>query len=195
MYDETELKTGDALLIVDVQNDFCPGGTLPIEGGDAVIPVLNQWIEAAEKAGIPVYASRDWHPTGHISFKNQGGQWPPHCIQDTPGADFHPDLKLPHDVIKVTKGVRFDKDQYSAFDETGLARQLRRDGIQRLIVGGLAEDVCVRATVLDARKANFGVLLLEEATRPVTREAGRKALDEMIAAGAEVVHEKAVATH
>lgn len=192
MYAENDLEPGDALLIVDVQNDFCPGGALPIENGDAVIPVLNRWLSAAKDEGIPVYASRDWHPAGHISFRDEGGQWPPHCIQDTGGADFHPDLDLPHDVIKVTKGVRFDQDQYSAFDQTGLAHRLKQDGIARLIIGGLAQDVCVRATVLDALKSGFRVLLLEEATLPVMPESGRKALDEMVAAGAKVVREKAV---
>lgn len=190
MYTENDIRKGDALLIVDVQNDFCPGGALPIEDGDAVVPLLNRWIEAATRSGIPVYASRDWHPARHVSFRERGGQWPPHCIQDTGGARFQPDLDLPHDVIKVTKGTRFDRDQYSAFDETGLAHQLQRDGIKRLIVGGLAQDVCVRATVLDALKAGFQVELLEEATRPVTPEAGRKALEEMITAGAEVVREE-----
>ncbi len=118
------LRQGDALLIVDVQNDFCPGGALPIAKGDEVVPVLNRWIAAARAQGVPVYASRDWHPVGHPSFKEQGGQWPPHCQQDSEGARFHPDLELPADAVTVTKGVRFDQDQYSAFDQTGLARQL-----------------------------------------------------------------------
>ncbi|MDR9467906.1 nicotinamidase [Marinospirillum sp.] len=176
----------DALLVVDVQKDFCPGGALAIEGGDEVVPLLNSWIEAVTAEGLPVYFSRDWHPVNHISFEEQGGPWPPHCIQDTDGAAFHPDLQLPESAVKVTKGVRFDQDQNSAFDQTGLAEQLRKDSVRRLIVGGLAEDVCVLATVLDACKEGFEVILLQEATRPVTREGGEKARSKMRAAGAQL---------
>ncbi len=177
------IKPGDALIVVDVQMDFCPGGALPITDGDAVVPVLNQWIAAAVDKGVPVYASRDWHPVGHLSFKESGGPWPPHCIQDSDGAGFHPDLVLPEAVVKVTKGVRFDQDQNSAFDQTGLAADLRRRGIERLWIGGLAEDVCVRATVLDGRKEGFDVFIIENATRPVTPEGGEKARAEMRDAG------------
>ena len=134
----TIFQNGDALLIVDVQKDFCPGGALAIEKGDRVIPVLNYWIQQARRSNVPVYASRDWHPQGHISFKSQGGLWPPHCIQDSEGAEFHPELHLPGDTVKITKGVRFDQDQNSAFDQTGLAERLSHDGVQRLFVGGLA---------------------------------------------------------
>jgi nicotinamidase/pyrazinamidase len=176
-------KPGDALVIVDVQPDFCPGGALPIAQGDEVVPVLNRAIEAARAAGVPVYASRDWHPRGHLSFVERGGPWPPHCIQDTPGAAFHPALHLPADARIVTKGTRFDKDQYSAFDETGLAGELRHAGVGRVWLGGLAEDVCVKATALDARKAGLEVHLLQAATRPVTPEGGREAQAEMRAAG------------
>jgi nicotinamidase/pyrazinamidase len=180
------MQRGDALLIVDVQIDFCPGGALPIEGGDEVVPVLNRCIEAALAKDVPIYASRDWHPAGHTSFGERGGRWPPHCVQDTEGARYHPDLKLPASTVKVTKGVRFDQDQKSAFDQTGLAVQLRRDGVTRLWVGGLAEDVCVRATVLDALKEGFDVVLIENATRPVSAEGGERALREMRAAGAHI---------
>lgn len=178
------LRDGDALIIIDVQNDFCPGGALPIPEGDKVVPALNRWLAAAQAKGVPVYASRDWHPAGHVSFMERGGPWPPHCLQDSDGARFHPDLRLPDGVVKVTKGARFDHDQYSAFDETGLAEQLRRDGISRLWVGGLAEDVCVRATVLDALKEGFEVTVIEDAVRPVTPEGGDKARSEMREAGA-----------
>ena len=178
------LRDGDALLIVDVQNDFCPGGALAIAGGDGVVPVLNRWIEAALEAGIPIYASRDWHPAGHLSFVDEGGPWPPHCLQDTEGAAFHSGLMLPSDTIVVTKGARFDQDQYSAFDQTGLEARLGRDGVRRLWVGGLAEDVCVRATVLGALAHGFEVVVIEDATRPVTPEGGEEARREMAAAGA-----------
>jgi nicotinamidase/pyrazinamidase len=179
----TQMQSGDALLLVDVQNDFCPGGALPIPAGDAVVPVLNRWIEAAGAAAVPVYASRDWHPANHLSFAEQGGPWPPHCLQDSDGARFHPDLALPEQAIKVTKGVRFDQDQYSAFDQTGLAGEMRHRGISRIWLGGLAQDVCVAATALDARREGFEVLLIRDGTRPVTDEGGRKALREMEQAG------------
>lgn len=178
------MRAGDALLVVDVQNDFCPGGALPIEEGDRVVPILNRWLRAAREHGIPVYASRDWHPRGHLSFVEAAGQWPAHCVQDTDGAAFHADLELPDDVVLVAKGVRFDLDQYSAFNETGLDERLRSDGVRRLWVGGLALDVCVRATVLDALRAGLEVRVLVDATRPVTAGEGRRAQGEMEAAGA-----------
>ena len=181
-----DLRDRDALLLVDVQLDFCPGGALPIEGGDEVMPVLNRWIEAAVRRGLPVYASRDWHPPGHPSFREQGGEWPPHCVQETPGAEFHPDLALPDTAVRFAKGVRFDRDQYSAFDETGLATRLRRDGVRRLWVGGLARDVCVRATVLDALREGFEVRVLVAGTRAVVEADGVAALEEMERAGARL---------
>lgn len=177
------LESGDALIIVDVQNDFCPGGALPIADGDKVVPVLNRWIAAAVAKRVPVYASRDWHPVGHMSFAERGGPWPPHCIQDSDGARIRDDLALPPSAILVTKGVRFDQDQNSAFDQTGLATQLRADGVKRLWVGGLAEDVCVLATVLDGRKEGFEVVLIADATKPVTPEGGDKARRQMQGAG------------
>ena len=180
------LQKGDGLLLVDIQKDFCPGGALAIEGGDKIVPVLNGWIEAAQKKGASVYASRDWHPVHHVSFEEQGGKWPPHCIQDSDGAKFHPDLVLPASVVKITKGVRFDQDQNSVFDQTGLAVQLERDGVRRIWVGGLAQDVCVLASVLDAMKAGFEVHVLEKATLPVTPEGGREALQKMKEAGAKI---------
>jgi len=180
----TSMRDGDALLVIDVQNDFCKGGTLAIEEGERVVPILNRWLRAARDRGIPVYASRDWHPRGHLSFVEAGGQWPAHCIQDTEGAAFHPDLELPDDVVLVAKGVRFDLDPYSAFGETGLDQRLRRDGVRRLWVGGLALDVCVHATVLDALRVGLEVRVIVDATRPVSVENGRRARDEMESAGA-----------
>lgn len=184
------LRAGDALLVVDVQPDFCPGGALPVPAGDAVIPVLNRWLAAAADRGVPVYASRDWHPRGHPSFAEAGGPWPPHCVQDTPGAAYHPALRLPPDTMRVAKGTRLDRDQRSAFDETGLAHHMRERHVRRLWVGGLALDVCVRASVLDACREGFETHVLVEATRAIDREQGRRALREMGGAGA-IVHERA----
>src|SRR5690242_13289968 len=127
----------DALLVVDVQNDFCPGGALEVAEGDAVIPVLNEWISAAEAARVPILASRDWHPAGHVSFKMRGGPWPEHCVQGTTGAEFHPHLKLPPTVEIISKGDTPDRDSYSAFGGTDLAGRLQRLGVQRLWIGGL----------------------------------------------------------
>jgi nicotinamidase/pyrazinamidase len=180
------LQSGDALLLIDVQNDFCPGGALPVEEGDRVVAVLNRWLRAARKTGVPVYASRDWHPLRHPSFRDQGGPWPPHCIQDSLGARFHSALELPEDAIVISKGIRFDRDQYSAFNGTGLAGQLERDGVRRLWVGGLAQDVCVLHTVLDAREADFAVHVIVEGTRPVDPEEGLRALERMRESGAEI---------
>lgn len=180
------LRTGDALLLVDVQNDFCPGGALAIAGGDEVVPVLNDWIDVAVAQGLPVYATRDWHPAGHLSFSEAGGPWPPHCVQDTPGAQYHPELRLPAGTVSVIKGTRFDQDQYSAFDQTGLAQRLRADGVKRLWIGGLALDVCVRASALDALKAGFAVALIPGASRPVSAEAGAATMRELEAAGVQV---------
>jgi nicotinamidase/pyrazinamidase len=178
------LLRGDALIVVDVQRDFCPGGALPIERGDEVVPVLNRWIAAALERGVPIYLSRDWHPAGHLSFAESGGRWPIHCLQDSDGARFHPNLTVPPSAVKVTKGVRFDQDQYSAFDQTGLAKELRGKGITRVWVGGLAQDVCVRATVLEAVREGFDTIVIADATRPVTAAGGREADEEMRRAGA-----------
>ena len=178
------LRHGDALVVVDVQLDFCPGGALAITRGDKVVPVLNRWIAAAVAAGVPIYAARDWHPLRHPSFVTVGGTWPPHCLQDTAGARFHPDLALPEFTVIVTKGVRFDRDQSSAFEQTGLDVELRARDITRLWIGGLAQDVCVRATVLDARRRGFEAVVIVDATFPVTPEGGERANDDMRRAGA-----------
>lgn len=181
------LQPGDALIVVDVQKDFCPGGKLAIEGGDGVVSVMNAWIEAAVKKGVPIYASRDWHPPQHPSFREEGGPWPPHCLQDSDGATFHDELELPEDAVVVTKGTRLDEDQNSAFHHTGLAAHLRRHGVRRIWVGGLAQDVCVAATVLDGRAEGFDTGVIVDATRPVTAEGGREALRKMTEAGARPV--------
>lgn len=183
-----ELRPTDALLVVDVQKDFCPGGALAVGGGDEVVPVLNHWISIAHQNQAMIVASRDWHPPNHISFRERGGPWPPHCIQRTPGAAFHDGLRLPEQTRIISKGVAPGRDQYSALDETGLVSELRNAGVDRLWVGGLAQDVCVRQTVLDGLEAGFEVTLILSATRPVNASPGdgQRALEEMIQAGANV---------
>jgi len=167
MTDQLAFQDGDVLLLVDIQKDFCPGGALPVENGHLILPDANAWLAQAQQQNIPVYASRDWHPQGHNSFVEEGGDWPPHCIQDSDGARFHPQLRLPPGTVVVTKGVRFDQDQTSVFDQTGLAQHLKDRGIRRLIVGGLALDVCVLDSIMDAVAAGFEVVLITEATLPV----------------------------
>lgn len=180
-------ESGDLLLVIDVQKDFCPGGALPIQQGDEVVPVLNTWLKAAREHQVPVYLSRDWHPRQHPSFEAYGGKWPPHCIQDTDGARFHTDLEVPYDAVIVTKGTRFDQDQNSAFDQTGLAAWLRQLKIRRIFVGGLAQDVCVLASVLDGQQAGFAMQLIVAATRPVNPREGRAAIDAMRQTGAVMI--------
>jgi len=182
------LSRGDALIVVDVQNDFCPGGALAVPGGDEVVPVINTWIDAARQGGAVIVASRDWHPADHVSFENQGGPWPPHCIGETSGAAFRPDLALPVQTWIVSKGKTADADDYSAFDRTGLSRRLKAEGVVRVWVGGLALDVCVRRTVLDAIDEGFETHLVVEACRAIETEPGDgdAAIDEIKTAGAIV---------
>jgi nicotinamidase/pyrazinamidase len=186
------LEAGDALLVVDVQNDFCPGGALPVPEGDLVVPVLNRWIDAAVEAGVPVYASRDWHPPTHQSFNDHGGPWPPHCVQGTEGAAFRSDLRLPPDAIVVSKGQEPDDVRYSVFDETDLETSLQGAGVRRLWVGGLARDYCVSASVLDGLERGFDVRVIVPGTRGIAQPASGPdpALEEVERAGA-VLDERA----
>jgi nicotinamidase/pyrazinamidase len=187
--EDYSVKKTDALIIVDVQNDFCPGGALPVPDGDQVVPVLNDYIKIFSKANAKIFASRDWHPPNHISFKDQGGSWPPHCVQNTEGARFHPDLKLPEDATVISKAMDPKKEAYSAFDDTELAHELKKQGGARVFVGGLATDYCVKNTVLDARELGFEVVLLLDAIRGINAEPydAAKAIDQMKKSGAEQV--------
>jgi len=180
------LGKGDALLIVDMQNDFLPGGSLAVPRGDLVVEPINALIDLYRAQGLPVYASRDWHPGQHCSFAAQGGPWPPHCVADTPGAEFSAALRLPPDAIVVSKAINAAEDAYSAFNGTGLARAMLADGITRLAVCGLATDYCVLNTVLDGIEAGFGVLLVLEATRAVEVAPGDgdRAIARMLGRGA-----------
>ena len=181
--DHLPFKEKDALIIVDMQKDFCPGGALPIPDGDSIIPYLNDCIRQAEKETIPVFYSRDFHPVVHPSFDSYGGSWPEHCVQDTEGARLHPDLYLAESAIYVTKGVRLDRDQNSAFDQTGLKHYLDAVGIQRVWIAGLAMDVCVLATVLDALASDLQAILLSKGTRPVSEQGEQKAREKMTDSG------------
>jgi nicotinamidase/pyrazinamidase len=176
-----------------VQKDFCAGGALAVPNGDRVVPPLNRYITDAVKRGWPVYASRDWHPPVTKHFRQYGGLWPPHCVQGTEGATFHRDLQLPASVIVVSAGDSPDSDGYSAFegrlpDGTPFLDDLRKRGIRRLYVGGLATDYCVKHSVLDARRSGLEVTVLTDAVTGIDVEAGdsERALNEMRAAGAEI---------
>lgn len=181
----------DALIVVDVQNDFCPGGALPVPDGDRVVPVLNDYLARASAAGLRIYASRDWHPPRTAHFQAYGGTWPVHCVQGTPGAAFHPHLRLPANAAIITKGTSARDEGYSAFEGTlpdgrDLSTALRDAGVTRAYIGGLATDYCVRATVLAARSAGFAAVYLADASRPVELRPGdgERAIAEMVAAGA-----------
>jgi len=185
LQEEIKIGRNDALIIADVQKDFLPGGALPVPRGDEIIPVLNDYIHLFETAKTKIFAIRDWHPANHVSFKPFGGPWPMHCFQDTEGAKFHPDLKLPADMIVVSKGMDPHREAYSGFDGTTLAERLREDAVSRLFVGGLATDYCVKHTVLDGLSQGFQVVLLLDATRGINvkPDDSEKAVAEMQAAG------------
>lgn len=182
------LKPSDALIVVDLQNDFCPGGALPVPQGDQVVGVMNRWIRAAERVGAVIVISRDWHPPNHCSFETEGGPWPVHCVQNTPGAEYHGDLHLPLCALYVDKARDPDLESYSGFSGTGLSQALRRSGVQRIFIGGLALDYCVKATALEGLAEGFEVHLILPATRAVNVNPGdgTKALNEMRSAGAMI---------
>ena len=177
-----------ALVVVDVQNDFCPGGSLAVERGDEVVAPLNRLIREFLQRGDLVVKSRDWHPARTKHFAAYGGTWPVHCVQNTRGAEFHPELLDDPRIQIISKGTG-DEDSYSAFDGTTLAEDLRREGVKEVWVGGLATDYCVKNTVLDALRAGFRVRALTDAMRAVNLQPGDgpRALEEMRAAGAEIV--------
>jgi nicotinamidase/pyrazinamidase len=177
----------DALIVVDVQNDFCAGGALEVEDGDAVVEPIN-----ALSAKLPfVVATRDWHPPDHHSFAQEGGPWPVHCVRDTPGAQLHPELEVSRIDAVVDAGRAPEDEGYSGFERTDLERLLRQHDVDRVHVAGLALDYCVKATALDAKRLGFDVVLHVDATRAVEVEPGdgERSLQELRDAGVEIVHE------
>ena len=183
-----------ALVVVDVQNDFCPGGALAVAEGDRVVEPLNRYIGRFFDAGLPIFATRDWHPEKTTHFKAFGGIWPVHCVQGTFGAEFHRALRLGGDATIVSKGMAADSDSYSGFDAVdcagvSLADLLNLSGATRIYVGGLATDYCVKQTVLDGRGRGFEVVLLKDAIRGVDLAPGdsARALQQMLDAGVRVV--------
>jgi nicotinamidase/pyrazinamidase len=180
-----------ALLVVDVQRDFCPGGALPARGGNEIVPAINRYLAKALECGVPIYASRDWHPVVTTHFKPYGGEWPPHCVQDTEAAEFHPDLELPLHTIVISKGGDPDRPGYSAFDGRtpdgrAFAADLRDRQIDGLYITGLTTEYCVKQTALDALRAGLSVTILTDAISGIDAQPGDAgdALTEMSNAGA-----------
>lgn len=186
---------GDALVVVDVQNDFLPGGALGIRDGDQIVPVLNRYLERFHELGLPIFATRDWHPADHCSFAAQGGPWPVHCVAGTPGAEFAPGLRLPPGTGIIDKATRRDREAYSTLEGTDLGPRLRAAGVDRLFIGGLATDYCVLSTVRDAARMGFAIIVLGDAIRAVDVEPGdgARAIAEMRQLGAEFTGLKRVA--
>lgn len=184
---QASLTPNDALIVVDVQNDFCPGGALPAPDGDKVVSPLNQYIDRFDASNLPIAASRDWHPEDHMSFEEQGGPWPPHCTKGSQGAEYHPDLDLPSQTHHVKKGTDPNEEDYSAFlGGPDLAQFLHDNDVDRVFVGGLTTEYCVKETVLDALEEGFTTFLLTDAVKGVNAEPGdaEDAVDEMLEAGA-----------
>jgi nicotinamidase/pyrazinamidase len=186
--------TGDALIVVDVQRDFLPGGSLAVPQGDAVVPVLNGYLDLFQAHGLPIFATRDWHPSNHCSFRVRGGPWPAHCVAGSYGAEFALGLKLPPSVTVISKATDAKQDAYSGFQNTELDQKLAAAGIHRLFVGGLATDHCVLNTVKDALALGYRVLLLEDAVRAVNvrPEDGGNAVAEMVHLGAKPIRAEAL---
>ena len=187
--DSIQLQKGDALISVDVQNDFLPGGSLAVPQGDQVVPVMNRYIFMFKVKGLPVFATRDWHPADHCSFKEQGGPWPPHCVQGSKGAEFPSELQLPEDTVVISSATNPEKEAYSGFEGTDLDDRLKAINAERLFMGGIATDYCVLNTVKDALSLGYEVYLLEDAIRAVNvkPDDGEKAKTEMVDLGAKLV--------
>jgi len=176
---------GDALIVVDVQNDFTPGGALAAPDGDKVVPPLNEYITHFHRAELPIAASRDWHPEDHMSFEGEGGPWPPHCLQGSQGAEYHPDLELPADTHHVKKGRDADEEDYSAFEGgPDLDAFLQDNDVERVFVGGLTTEYCVKNTAQDALDHGYDVFLLMDAFEPVDPDDGEQAIAHLLEQGA-----------
>ncbi|HTL49243.1 MAG TPA: isochorismatase family protein [Steroidobacteraceae bacterium] len=184
----SHIGRGDALLVIDVQRDFLPGGTFSVPAGDEVIKPINRIVSLFERAALPIFYSRDWHPPNHVSFKVRGGPWPRHCVASTDGAAFALTLRVPAGASIISKATTADRDALSAFQDTTLASQLRAAGVHRVYVGGLSTDYSVRATVLDAKREGFDVKVLTDAVRAVDVQPGdgQRALQEMQLSGAQL---------
>jgi len=188
---KVKLNDRDALIVVDMQNDFMPGGALPVPDGDKIIPRMNEYIDKFASLGLPIFYTRDWHPVDHISFKGHGGIWPKHCVMNTEGAKFHPDLKIPPDnKFIISKGTSRDFDAYSGFQGTILNDLLQERGIKRIFVGGLATDYCVKNTALGGLNLGYQVFVLEDAIKGVDVNEGdsERAIEYLLEKGASLIN-------
>jgi nicotinamidase/pyrazinamidase len=183
-----EFQNTDALIVVDVQNDFCAGGTLAVTDSEHIFPHINELIFEASKAGAVVVASRDWHPPNHISFIEQGGDWPRHCIQGTIGAEIHRDLKISSTAKIFSKGTSPISDQYSAFANPELIDWLKINGTSRVYIVGLAFDYCVKETALDAARLGFQSCIIEKGTKPVSNLSITNTISDLSNAGVEIIN-------
>ncbi|SFM00365.1 isochorismatase family protein [Nitrosomonas communis] len=186
---EVRLGSGDALIIIHMQNDFLPGGSLPVQMGDTIIPVINRYLMLFHDHGLPIFATRDWHPSGHCSFQQQGGPWPPHCIATTAGAAFHPDIEFPINTQVISTATTREKDTYSSFTDTQFHALLQASSIRRLFFGGVATEYCVFNTVKDALLLHYTTFVLKDAVRPINvkPDDGLHALEEMKHLGAMLI--------
>lgn len=175
----------EALIVVDMQRDFMPGGALPVPEGDEIIPTVNECIRKFHERGALIVATRDWHPENHISFRERGGPWPKHCVQNTPGAEFV--VELPPDAVIISKATDPDKEAYSGFEGTELDKILRERGVKRVYVCGVATEYCVKATAMDAIRLGYETYILQDAVKGIRPEDEEKALEELQKAGAKLV--------
>jgi len=178
-----------ALIVVDMQVDFLPGGALEVPNSDTIIPIINEYVRFFESKNLPIFYSRDWHPEDHCSFKENGGTWPKHCVQNTKGAEFHPDLYISNKAFIISKGFEKDKEAYSAFQNTDLNEKLKQFKVENVFVCGVATDYCVLHTVLDALKNGYKTFLLVDAIKGVDLNVNdsEEAIKKMVHAGAEIV--------
>lgn len=182
-----KIDKGSALIVVDMQNDFLPGGALAVRDGDKIIPVINRCIKKFKENNLKIFATRDWHPEDHISFKGRGGLWPKHCVQNTEGAEFHKDLDLKTAIV-ISKAMNRDKEAYSGFEGTDLKDRLETNNIKKVFITGVATDYCVKNTALDALRHSFDVYLIKDAVKGIHEE--DKAIEEMKSKGVKVIESK-----
>ncbi len=188
------LTAGDALIFVDMQNDFLPGGSLAVPSGNEIIPILSRYIAFFHAHGLAIFATRDWHPPDHCSFMQQGGPLPPHCIEASWGAAFPASLEFPCDINIISKATTREKDAYSGFTDTPLNGLLKSSGTERVFIGGLATEYCVLNTVKDALRLGYATYILADAVRAINSSSngGLHALEEMEDLGAVPTHFEAV---
>jgi nicotinamidase/pyrazinamidase len=185
---------GSALIVVDMQNDFMDGGVLAVPGSKSIVPTINRYMETFHNRSLPIYATRDWHPQNHISFRDRGGPWPPHCVMFTEGASFFNQLKFPNETEVVSKAMKPDEEAYSGFQGTDLASRLKKRGINRIFISGVATEYCVLSTAIDGVKNGFVVYLLSDAVKGIRERDVSAAMLKMKDAGVNIITMKDLET-